>query len=170
MGGLLRGRIGLEGSGPSLAAMLGRGDGRLALVMTQGTISAVMVELSGLDIAEYLALELSGGDVTLPIECLAVDFDIVDGVGSSRTLLLDTSDSFIAGEGSIDLDRETVDLVVVSDPKDFSLLSLNAPIYVEGSFIDPAVSVGAEVVVPNIDFGDAGAGDGLCESLKENLD
>ena len=75
-----------------------------------------------------------------------------------------------ATTSSIDLDRETVDLVVVSDPKDFSLLSLNAPIYVEGSFIDPAVSVGAEVVVPNIDFGDAGAGDGLCESLKENLD
>lgn len=170
MGGLLRGRIGLEGSGPSLAAMLGRGDGRLALIMTQGSISAVMVELSGLDIAEYLALELGEGDVTLPIACLAVDFDIVDGVGTSRTLLLDTSDSFIAGEGSIDLDQETIDLVIVSDPKDFSLLSLNAPIYVEGPFIDPAVSVGAEVVVPKIDFGNAEAGGGLCESLKDNLD
>jgi len=170
MGGLLRGRIGLAGTGPSLAAMLARGDGRLAMVMTEGTISAVMVELSGLDIAEYLALELSEGDVKLPIDCLAVDFDVVAGIGTSRTLLLDTSDSFIAGEGTVNLDQETVDLVIVADPKDFSLLSLNAPIYVEGPFIDPAVSVGVEVVLPKIDFGNAEAGDGLCESLKENLD
>ncbi len=170
MGGLLRGRIGLSGTGPSLAAMLGRGEGRLALVMTQGTISAVMVELSGLDIAEYLALSLTDGDVKLPIDCMAVDFDVENGVGTSRTLLLDTSDSFIAGEGTIDLDQETVDVVVVSDPKDFSLLSLNAPIYVEGPFIDPAVSVGAEAVVPKIDFGNGEAGAGLCESLKDNLD
>ena len=45
-----------------------------------------------------------------------------------------------------------------------------APIYVEGPFIDPAVSVGAEVVVPKIDFGDADAGAGLCDSLKETLE
>ena len=170
MGGLLRGRIGLSGTGPSLAAMLGRGDGRLALVMTDGTISAVMVELAGLDIAEYLALELSEGDVTLPIDCMAVDFDVASGVGTSRTLLLDTSDSFIAGEGTIDLDVETLDIVVVADPKDFSLLSLNAPIYVEGPFIDPAVSVGAEAVLPKIDFGNSETGAGLCDSLKDNLD
>lgn len=170
MGGLLRGRVELQGTGPSLAAMLGRGDGRLAIVMTDGTISAVMVELSGLDIAEYIALSLDEGDVTLPIECMAVDFDVEDGVGNSRTLLLNTSDSFIAGEGTIDLDAESLDIVVLSDPKDFSLLSLNAPIYVEGPFIDPAVSVGAEAVVPKIDFGNSEAGAGLCESLKDNVD
>lgn len=170
MGGLLRGRVELAGSGASLADMLGRGDGRLALVMTEGTISAVMVELSGLDIAEYLALEFTEGDVRLPIACMAVDFDVVDGIGTSRTFLLDTSDSFIAGQGTVDLGNETVELVVVSDPKDFSLLSLNAPIYVEGPFIDPSIDVGAEVVIPKIDFGDPEAGAGLCETLKARTD
>jgi hypothetical protein len=57
-----------------------------------------------------------------------------------------------------------------SDPEDFCLLGPNAPIYVGGTFIDPACWAGAEAVVPGNDFGDSEAGAGLCGSLEETLE
>ena len=169
MGGRLDGRIGLDGRGASLADILATSDGRTALIMTEGTISAIMVELAGLDIAETLSLAITEGDTKVAIDCAAIDLVIAQGVGTTKTFLLNTADSFVAGQGTVDLTTETVDLVVQSDTKDFSLLSLNAPIYLEGPLADPSIDVGAEVVIPKIDWGDPEQGNALCDSLREAL-
>lgn len=169
MGGRLDGRIGLDGRGASLADILATSDGRTALIMTEGTISAIMVELAGLDIAETLSLAITEGDTKVAIDCAAIDLEIAQGVGRTKTFLLNTADSFVAGQGTVDLTTETVDLVVQSDAKDFSLLSLNAPIYLEGPLAYPSIDVGAEIVISKIDWGDPEQGNALCDSLREAL-
>jgi uncharacterized protein involved in outer membrane biogenesis len=128
-----------------------------------------MVELIGLDIAESLSLALTGDDPALAIDCLAVDFEVVGGTGSSKTLLLDTTDSLVVGEGRINLADETLDITVLAEPKDFSLLSLNAPVYVDGSFADPGYGVSPEALLPKIDFGDADDLPDHCARLREAL-
>jgi AsmA family protein len=169
MGGTLFGHIDLAGAGASLADMLAASDGRLAVVALDGTISAVVVELIGLDIAESLSLAVVGDDPALSIDCAAADFEVVGGVAMSKTLLLDNTDSLIVGEGTIRLADETLDVTVMAEPKDFSLLSLNAPVFVRGSFKEPAYGIGPEALIPKIDMG---GGDDLpdhCAKLREAL-
>ena len=80
--------------GPSLAQILAAADGRMALVALDGTISGVVVELVGLDIAESLSIALSGDDPGLPINCAAADFELVSGTATSKTLIMDTRRQF----------------------------------------------------------------------------
>jgi uncharacterized protein involved in outer membrane biogenesis len=98
-----------------------------------------------------------------------VDFEVVGGTGSSKTLLLDTTDSLVVGEGRINLADETLDITVLAEPKDFSLLSLNAPVYVDGSFANPGYGVSPEALLPKIDFGDADDLPDHCARLREAL-
>jgi hypothetical protein len=51
-----------------------------------------------------------------------------------QTLVLDTTDTVIFGEGKIDLRDEQLDIVLTPVPKDFSPLSLRSFVRVGGSF------------------------------------
>lgn len=169
MGGTLFGRIDLAGDGASLADMLASSDGRLAVIALDGTISAVMVELVGLDIAESLSLAISGDDPAIAVNCIATDFEVAGGHATSKTFLLDTSDSLIVGGGQIGLGDETLDLVVRAEPKDFSLLSLNAPVFLNGTFQEPEYGIGAEALIPKIDMGDPDDVPDHCAGLRDAL-
>ncbi|PJJ97322.1 AsmA family protein [Lysobacteraceae bacterium NML91-0213] len=135
------GRIGghakLAGTGNSIAAMLGSSSGEVAVGMGKGEISALLVELAGIDIAEALAF-LVTRDRRIPIRCAFADFAVNDGVMSANALAFDTTDTLIIGEGSIDLDGERLDLLLRPRPKDRSLLSLRSPLVIGGTFSDPS--------------------------------
>ena len=135
------GRIGgharLAGTGNSIAAMLGSSDGELAVGMGRGEVSALLVELAGIDIAEALGF-LFTNDRKIPIRCAFADFAVADGVMSANALAFDTTDTLIIGEGTIDLDGEELDLLLRPRPKDRSLLSLRSPLVIGGTFSDPS--------------------------------
>ncbi|NLQ21255.1 AsmA family protein, partial [Streptococcus pneumoniae] len=92
------GRIGgharLAGTGNSIAAMLGSSDGELAVGMGKGEVSALLVELAGIDIAEALGF-LFTNDRKIPIRCAFADFAVADGVMSANALAFDTTDTLI---------------------------------------------------------------------------
>jgi AsmA family protein len=135
--GRISGRIDLDGHGNSVASMLASSDGQVALVMGRGRISNLLLEYAGLDIAESLKF-LIGKDQVVPIRCAYADFGVKNGLMTSRQLAFDTTDTAILGEGTINLDDETLDLVLKPRPKDRSWLSLRSPLVVGGTFQDPS--------------------------------
>jgi len=137
--GEFAGNVELRGSGRSTAEILGRSDGRISLFMAGGQINLVLAEIAGLDIGETLGLLLGEKQKTVPIRCAVTDFDVRQGVMLARTLVFDTTDTNIAGSGSVSLGDEGLDLVIRPHPKDVSILSVRAPILIQGSFKKPRV-------------------------------
>lgn len=136
--GEVGGAVTLAGEGNSIAAMLGSSDGDVAIGMGRGRISNLLMEKAGIDLAEIIKYKLTG-DRLIPVRCAFGDFAVEDGVMTARALAFDTTDTLLIGEGTIDLGSERLDLTIHPRPKDRSLLSLRAPLLLEGSFADPSI-------------------------------
>lgn len=138
--GRFGGRLHVETRGNSIADMAAGADGALALAMNTGEVSNLLLELAGLDALEALKFWL-GGDKRVPIRCAVADFALAKGHMQSRTLVFDTTDTKLTGDGSIDLGKEALDLTINAKPKDRSILSARSPLYVRGTFKKPEVGV-----------------------------
>jgi uncharacterized protein involved in outer membrane biogenesis len=136
------GRIGgaarIDTHGNSLAEMLGQGDGELKLFMNGGELSALLVNLAGLEFGKAL-LSLLGLPSETQVRCLISDFELKKGLLQTRTLLLDTGEANVIGKGDINLREETLDYVISTQPKRIGLASLSAPIHVRGTFKEPSI-------------------------------
>ena len=137
--GKIHGDIDLKGRGNSAAQMLGGANGNVALVMGQGQVSNLMLEMVGLDGREILKF-LMGGDKDVRVRCGATSFDVKDGLMTTRAVVFDTTDTVIYGRGSANLQSEQLDLWLHPYPKDKSFLSLRSPINIGGTFGAPKVS------------------------------
>lgn len=135
--GFFSGEAKVSATGTSVADILGSATGDVALIMAEGRISHLLVELVGLDVAESLGLAI-GGDKPIPIRCIVADFAAEQGLFTSRTLLLDTADTSVVGEGMIDMGSEALDLRLEARPKDFSPFTLRTPISIQGTFAEPS--------------------------------
>lgn len=133
--GKLGGNADIRGTGNSIAAILGSADGDIDLGMGRGQISKLAMAFAGLDLARILKIKLTG-DQQIPIRCAFGDFAVRDGVATPRALAFDTSDLLMTGTGAIDMKNEQLDITIRTKPRRFSPLSLRAPLYVRGSFVD----------------------------------
>lgn len=140
--GRLDGRVRLGGPGNSVRRYLGHADGSVQLMMNRGTFSNLGMELIGLDVAESLGF-LAEGDRTIPIRCFVADFEVRKGVMRPKVFVFDTTDTTVTAEGTIGLDRETLDLKFLAHPKDPSPLSVRTPVTVSGHLADPGIGVAA---------------------------
>ena len=136
--GPIQGRINLAGTGESFRELMATASGNTFVVMAGGEVSGLLIELAGLDVAETLGV-LVRGDNPVPIRCAVVDLHGQDGQMGVQTLVLDTTDTVIFGEGKIDFRDEQLDLILTPVPKDFSPLSLRSFIRVGGSFTKVSV-------------------------------
>jgi hypothetical protein len=137
--GRIYGDIELNTRGNTSAQMLGHSSGNIALIMGQGQVSNLLLELVGLDGREILKF-LMGGDKDVRVRCGATSFDVKDGLMTSRAVVLDTTDTVVYGKGTANLANEQLDLWLYPYPKDKSILSLRAPINIGGTFGAPKVS------------------------------
>lgn len=142
--GEIDGRLRFKGDGDTLAKALGTADGVASFIIADGSISKLDASLLGLDVAKALGTLISG-DKKIALRCTVTDFEIKQGVMTPRLFVIDTSDSTITGQGSINLADETMDISVKGKPKKVTL-SLRGPILVKGKFRDPHIGVGAEAV------------------------
>jgi uncharacterized protein involved in outer membrane biogenesis len=131
--GPIGGRIAISGTGESFRELMATASGNTFLVMSGGELSGLLVELAGLDVAEALG-SLVRGDKPVPIRCAALDFKGKEGQMGLETLVFDTEDTIIFGEGKIDLRDEQVNIVLTPVPKDFSPFSLRSFVRVSGGF------------------------------------
>lgn len=135
--GGIGGDIDLSGRGNSVAAMLGSSDGNVGVGLGRGHVGNLVMELAGLDVAESLRF-LFTGDRQIPLRCAFADFGVRDGLMSTRTMAVDTTDTVILGEGTVNLKNEQLDLLLRPRPKDISILALRSPLRIGGSFKDPS--------------------------------
>lgn len=136
--GPIGGRIALSGTGDSFRELMGTASGNSFVAMSGGQISALLVELAGLDVAESLGTVVRG-DKSIPIRCAVLDLQGKDGQMGVRTLVFDTTDTVVYGEGKIDLRDEKLNVVVTPVPKDFSPFSLRSYIRATGPFNNVSV-------------------------------
>jgi uncharacterized protein involved in outer membrane biogenesis len=134
--GKISGQFDLKGHGNSAAQMLGSASGNMAVLMGQGEISNILLEFMGLDGGEVIKFLLRG-DRNVQLRCAAAAFDVNQGLMSSRTIVLDTTDTIITGQGKISLADETLDILLKPEPKDHSILSLRSPLRIGGTFGKP---------------------------------
>jgi uncharacterized protein involved in outer membrane biogenesis len=137
--GVVGGRAVIDGTGRSMAEILGDGNGELKLFMAKGgDLSALLVDLSGLEFGNAL-LSALGLPNRARIECMITDFGLNKGVATVRTAMLDTSEARVIGAGSVNLHDETLHMTLETDAKHFSVGSLNTPINVRGTLASPSV-------------------------------
>jgi uncharacterized protein involved in outer membrane biogenesis len=136
--GLVGAHVELAGQGNSVAQMLATADGSVGVVMGQGRLSNLILELAGLDVAEALKF-LVGKDRMVTVRCAYTDLEVQDGVVNVRGFAFDTTDTVLLGEGSVDLREEKLALKLKPRPKDVSPVTLRSPLRVGGTFKDPSV-------------------------------
>ena len=56
---------------------------------------------------------------------------------STKTIVLDATDTVINGSGQISLANETLDILLFPQPKDEGILSLRSPLKISGTFASP---------------------------------
>lgn len=133
--GTIGGRAEFKGQGNSLKALLASSNGHLGLAMEEGQLGLLLLELIGLDAAESIGI-LVAGNKPVPLRCAIADFEFIDGIMGSKTFLIDTKDTNIAGEGAVNFKTERIDFRLTPYPKDFSPLSARSPIAVSGPLND----------------------------------
>jgi AsmA protein len=138
--GPLDGRIELKGQGDSVARILARSTGSVELSLEGGGISNLLDAKLGLNGGKLLRLMIAG-DRAIGINRALAAFDFHEGVGTSKTILLDTDQTRTEGAGIVDLRDETVDLLLTPHPKKPGLFSLRASIRVHGPLRKPAFSL-----------------------------
>lgn len=138
--GELFGNLHLRGAGNSTADILGSADGPLNLRLREGTLSHLITEAMGLDLAQALQVVITG-DRPLPLRCARFDLVARDGVIRPTLAVIDNRDSTVWVTGQVSLRDESLDLHVVTRPKDWSLLSLRTPVTVTGTLADPVVGI-----------------------------
>jgi uncharacterized protein involved in outer membrane biogenesis len=140
--GEVNGDAAISATGNSPAALAATSNGEVKLLVTDGTVSRLLMEAAGLNVANVVYEKLFGNR-DVQINCAAADFVITDGVLDSRVFALDTTDAVINIDGQVNLRDETLDLGVHPHTKGFRIFTLRSPLYAKGTFKDPHVGVNA---------------------------
>ena len=128
----------IDGTGRSVSELLGNANGELTLVTVGGNLSALLVDLSGLQFGNAL-LSALGVPARTEIECLIADFGLQRGMLETRTLMLDTDSYVLTGGGRASLGREVLDLWLRTNSKHLTIGSLPTPIGIGGTFKNPSI-------------------------------
>lgn len=172
----------IDATGNSVASLLGNGNGQIKMAMAGGDLSAVLINLTGLQFGNAL-LSALGVPQKTPVECFVGDLGLKRGVLAFNALTLDTGEGITNVTGDVNLSKETIDLALKTDAKHFSVGSLPTRISIGGTFKNPSIRPGAEVaaragaaaglaavfaplaILPTIQFGTSEADDARCGEL-----
>lgn len=138
--GTLSGSVQATGRGRSTAEILSSLDGHAQATLRDGTVSHLVTEAVGLDVAQALGV-LVTSDRPLPLRCARVDLALDHGVVKPQVAVIDNADSTVNIQGQVDLRDESLALRAVARPKDFSPLALRAPITLGGTMAAPKIGV-----------------------------
>ena len=139
--GTLAARAKLSGAGNSVHRFAANADGAVTLVVPGGQVREAFAELVGINVIKGLGLLLSKDTGTTALRCAVADFRVQDGQLIARQIVADTEPVLITGAGGGSLDTETLNLVLKGNPKKFRLVSLNAPVTIQGPIRSPKLGV-----------------------------
>jgi uncharacterized protein involved in outer membrane biogenesis len=174
----------IDATGDSLASLMAHGNGEVKMAMAGGNLSAVLIDLTGLQFGNAL-LSALGMPQQTAVQCFVSNMELQRGVLAFKAMTLDTGEAIVNVGGDVDLSKETVDLALKTDAKHFSIGSLPTRLNIVGTFKDPSIRPGAEVaaragaaaglaalflplaILPTIQFGTSDADDARCGQLLE---
>ncbi|WP_426088889.1 AsmA family protein [Janthinobacterium sp. PSPC1-1] len=138
--GEINGDASLSATGNSVAGLLGSSNGEVRALINRGSISKLLLEEMGLNIGSIVLTKLVG-DKQVKLNCMAADFVVTKGLMRTRQFLVDTDDAVLHVDGTVNLANEQLDLTLQPDSKGLRIFSLRSPLYVQGTFSKPDVSV-----------------------------
>jgi AsmA family protein len=144
--GTISGTGSIDATGTSLATLLANGNGGVRLGMAGGDLSALLIDISGLQFGNAL-LSALGLPQRTQVECFVNDMELQKGLLAVKALVLDTDEGIINGTGNVNLRDEALDLSLRTESKHFSIGSLPTPINITGSLRNPSIRPGAELAV-----------------------
>ncbi|MBU6448978.1 MAG: AsmA family protein [Rhodospirillales bacterium] len=137
--GTIGGSAWVAGSGDSMAAILGHGDGHASLFLQNGgNVSALLIDLAGLQ-AGQAVLSALGVPQKTPIHCMISDFTLQNGQMNTNAFLIATNESNILGRGTADLTTEKLNLHMWTEATHLSIFNLSTPINIGGTLKNPSV-------------------------------
>lgn len=136
--GTIGGKAQLKAQGPSVSQMMAGGNGELQLFMQGGDVSALLVNLAGIDLGNS-ALSLLGIPRKAKVRCMVSDFGLKDGQLDTRLFLVDTSAANLVGKGGLDFRDESLDFRLRTEPKRLNVGSLATPIRFGGSLVNRSI-------------------------------
>ncbi len=139
--GAIGGSAEIASTGNSVATFLGDGNGGLDVYMSGGNLSALLIDLSGLELGKAVLSALGVPERT-NVDCLIGDFALREGVVTTRALLVDTGEAIIGGKGDLNLKTQTIDFQAATHSKNFSIGNLPTPIKITGTLKHPSIGVG----------------------------
>jgi hypothetical protein len=136
LSGLLHGRAVLKASGASLDALLASAAGTVSAFVSGGTISSLLDAKMGLQGGRIVRSMLTGAE-PIAMRCAEAVLDLRRGEARIRTLVVDTERTRTTGTGTIDLARQTLDVVLTPEAKQRGLFVLDRSIHLQGALREP---------------------------------
>lgn len=137
----LRARVQLNGVGNTVQSSLATSNGRIAVIVPQGTLWLRNVELAELDLQNFLTAMLSNKlKDKRDINCGIVAFTVRQGKAIADPIVIDSDKTVLRGRGGFDFGDESLAMAMEADSKQISLFSGQSPIAINGWFADPAIN------------------------------
>ncbi|MCE6964761.1 AsmA family protein [Enterobacter sp. MW07] len=140
--GEMNGDAEIRGTGNSVAALLGNGNGNLKLLMNDGLISRNLMEILGLNVGNFIIGQIFGDD-EVRVNCAAANIDLANGVARPQIFAFDTENAVINVTGTASMASEQLDLTINPESKGIRIVTLRSPLYVRGTFKNPDAGVKA---------------------------
>jgi AsmA family protein len=128
----------ISGAGKTPRQILATLGGHTAIVVREGKIDNAYWELIATDVATQFVPFVDKSERG-KLNCMVSRFDIKGGLATSKAMLVDSDRVTVAGQGTIKLASQELDLKLTPQPKNPSLISLSVPLLITGPATSPTV-------------------------------
>jgi len=132
--------VDLKASGDSPQELASSLKGDFDLAIERGRVLTSLLRLTTTNPVSFLFTEEARKGYS-NINCLILRFDVQEGLAQSQTVLLDTPNVLVLGEGSIDFGKEFMDLNFSPQAKRGNLIAMSTPFGIKGQLANPSVEV-----------------------------
>ena len=140
--GVIKARIKMTGEGDTVRSSLASSDGRIAIILPQGTFWMQYAQLSEFDVGTFLQKLLQKqGKEPIQVNCGLIGFTVRDGVASADPILIDTTKNVMLGKGNFSFKDESINIMFRADAKKISLFSAQSPFGIKGHFSAPSFQI-----------------------------
>jgi hypothetical protein len=135
LGGHLNLAMNLQSTGNSPREIASALNGDMGIAIENGEIKRI-TDLMGADAIDLVTDARKLGTYQ-QLNCLAVHFNFIDGIGNSQVIYVDTPSVRSQGKGTVNLQEETMELVIQPKPKR-GQLGGSSPVTIKGPLNNPS--------------------------------
>jgi len=144
LSGTLHGHAALKTSGDSAEALLAGATGSVSAFVSGGTISSALDAKMGLQGGRVIRSMLTGAE-PIAVRCAAMVLDVARGSATVRSLVVDSERTRTLGSGTIDLRKQSIDVLLTPEAKQPGLFIFDRSIHLLGPLREPRHELVARV-------------------------